>query len=266
MRSAPPSAKIGTMAGRSPEALLEEAAQTPFRGWDLAALGDRIRLLPPAWDFEAIVDEAIADVTAMLDMGTGGGEWLSSLRRRPGLTVATESYAPNVPVAAARLRPLGIIVVRDEGAADNVAQHEDAWGRLPFRDATFDVVVNRHETFLAAEVRRVLRPGGAFVTQQASAGAHQFRRLLGLEPRPLVEFRLDRAVEQVEAAGLDVEQAEAGTATTVFADVGALAWYLANVRWAVPEFSIDRFRDTLLRLHGRPIAVASERFWLRARA
>jgi hypothetical protein len=65
---------------------------------------------------------------------------------------------------------------------------------------------------------------------------------------------------------LRVEQSAVGTATAVFADIGALAWYLSNVPWGVRDFSIERHRDTLLRLHGNPIRVASERFWIRARA
>ena len=36
-----------------------------------------------------------------------------------------------MPVAAARLGPLGIAVVQDEGTADNIVQEEDSRGRLP---------------------------------------------------------------------------------------------------------------------------------------
>ena len=55
-------------------------------------------------------------------MGTGGGERLSRLPCRPALTVATEAWAPNVAVAARRLAALGIPVVHDEGAPDNVTR------------------------------------------------------------------------------------------------------------------------------------------------
>jgi SAM-dependent methyltransferase len=40
---------------------------------------------------------------------------------------------------------------------------------LPLADATFDLVINRHESFDAREVQRVLRPGGTFITQQVGA-------------------------------------------------------------------------------------------------
>ena len=75
-----------------------------------------------------------------------------------------------------------------------------------------------------------------------------------------------REARYLERRGLRVEQSAVGSATTVFADIGALAWYLSNVKWAVRDFSIDRHRDALLRLQGSPIRVASERFWIEARA
>jgi hypothetical protein len=254
------------MAPSPAEQLLQNALEIPFRGWDFSVLGGRLVLEPPPWSFERIVDDEAVRAASMLDMGTGGGEWLSK-RRHPGHTVATESWPPNVPIAAARLGPLGIAVVQDEGAADNADQATRApRGRLAFREAAFDLVVSRHESFVAVEVRRALRDRGVFITQQAGSGARQFHQLLALEPPPDDDFHIDLAVDQLQRAGLRVEQSAVGTATAVFADIGALAWYLSNVPWGVRDFSIERHRDTLLRLHGNPIRVASERFWIRARA
>lgn len=245
----------------SPDELLAEAMAIPFEGWDFSRLGDRIILEPPPWSFEDAVTGAARDAPSMLDMGTGGGERLAALAGFPPLTCATESWAPNVPVAAARLGPRGIPVVRDEGADDNVEQRPGrVRGRLAFRDEAFAVVVSRHEAFVAREVCRVLRPGGIFVTQQASAGSLEFHALLGLDPPPVTDFTLELCVAQLESAGLRVDRAETGTATTVFADIGALAWYLANVPWAVPDFSIEAHRGALTGLHGAPVRVISERF------
>jgi SAM-dependent methyltransferase len=246
------------------EQLLRHALEIPFRGWDFSVLGDRIKLIPPPWSFEQLVDEEAARATSMLDMGTGGGEWLSQ-RQHPARTIATEGWPPNVPIASARLRPIGVAVVPDEGALDNVEQATGPErGRLAFRNAAFDLVVNRHEAFVATEVRRVLRAGGTFLTQQASSGTDAFHELLGLELPPDKDFHVDLAIAQLEDAGLVVEESAVGTATTVFADIGALAWYLSSVPWAVPGFSIARHREALLARHGDPIPVTSERFWVRA--
>ena len=51
-------------------------------------------------------------------------------------TVATESWPPNVAVAAGRLEPLGIAVVQDEGAIHNADQvNREPRGHLAFRGA-----------------------------------------------------------------------------------------------------------------------------------
>jgi SAM-dependent methyltransferase len=156
--------------------------------------------------------------------------------------------------------------VYTESAPDNHCQElADPSGRLPFRTGAFDLVSNRHESFRAGEVARVLRPGGIFLTQQAHSGSRQFHQLLGAEPPPVHEFEIDLALAQVREAGLTVEEADVGTSTTVFGDIGALAWYLRSVPWAIPGFTISAYRKALLRLHNGAIRVESQRFWLRAR-
>jgi SAM-dependent methyltransferase len=247
-----------------PDELLADAEATGFQGWDFSKLGDRLVLEPPHWDFRDIVANAAVRATTMLDMGTGGGEWLSSLSARAPVTVATESWQPNVGVAAARLKGVGVPVVYTEGAPDNHRQEPgDPAGRLPFFSEAFDLVSNRHESFRADEVARVLRPDGVFLTQQAHSGSKEFHQLLGREPPELPEFELDLAVAQLRDAGLSIDEADVGTATTVFADIGALAWYLRSVPWAVPDFTISTYRQALLRLHDGPIRVSPRRFWLR---
>jgi SAM-dependent methyltransferase len=55
-------------------------------------------------------------------------------------------------------------------------------GRLPFRDGSLDLICNRHESFLALEVSRVLAPGGTFVTQQVDYHDNDdLARILGME-------------------------------------------------------------------------------------
>jgi hypothetical protein len=248
-----------------PNELLAEAEATAFQGWDFSALGDRLVLEPPHWDFEEIVASAAVGAASMLDMGTGGGEWLSSLRARAPVTAATEGWHPNVAVAVARLRVLGVPVVYTEGAPDNHRQEAgDPAGRLPFRSEAFELITNRHESFRADEVARVLSRDGSFVTQQTQSGSRQFHELLGSAPPDLHELELDMIVAQLRDAGLNIDEAEIGTATTVFADIGALAWYLRSVPWAVPGFTINKYRQPLLRLHNGPIRVPHQRFWLRA--
>ena len=259
------------------ESLLSEAERQPFTGWDFSWLEGRTQVEPLPWDFEALAAERAGRSPDLLDMGTGGGERLSRLPGRPARTVATESWAPNVPIAARRLHPLGISVVHAEGAPDNVDQApersagEDG-GRLPFRDGSFHLITNRHESFVASEVRRVLAPGGYFLTQQIGSGwARYFYRLLDL-PMPQMSRRWDLplAVAQVEAAGLQVVACDQADEVWRFLDLGALVWYLKVIPWAIPGFSIDAFRPRLAQLHEMlqvtgSLVVRMPHFWLEAR-
>ena len=133
--------------------LIDEAAAAPVVGWDFAWASGRITPVTPLpWDFTALATGALRTATAAVDMGTGGGEFLDAFPDLPGRMVATESWPPNVPVAAERLARRGVPVVHCEGAVDNALQSGDGTGRMPFKDAAFHLVLNRHEAFAAAEV------------------------------------------------------------------------------------------------------------------
>lgn len=252
----------------SVDELLAEAEGRPVSGWDFSWLGPRLVTSALPWDYDASVLAHARRSPDLLDLETGGGEWLAALPYRPRRTVATESWEPNVEVAAARLAPLGVAVVPSEAAPDNVDQRPGATrGRLPFPPESFALVTNRHGSFLATEVARVLTRGGTFITQQVGGDYGDFYDALEL-PRPERRGRqwdLELAVAQVEAAGLPVSASGEATLLTSFADVGALAWYLKAVPWAVESFSIETHRKRLARLHERmPLEVGMPAFWLEA--
>jgi len=254
-------------AARTLDDLLDEAERRPLVGWDISYDG-RIAFAPP-WDFDALADARVRSSPDLLDMGTGGGEWLSRRPFRRGRTVATEGWTPNVAVAQARLAPLGVGVVAVQGAPDNADQAGAArLPSLPFADAAFQLVTNRHESFVAAEVARVLAAGGCFLTQQIGGDFDApLRKLLGLAPRPArAAWNLAEAQRQVRAAGLRVVASGEGEARISFADVGALAWYLANLPWVLPGAPREDWRPRLAALHGRgTLGVGQPMFWLEAR-
>jgi SAM-dependent methyltransferase len=207
--------------------LLAEAERQPFEGWDFSWLEGRTRVEPLPRDFDAIVVAHARGSPDLLDMGTGGGERLSRLAHLPARTVATEAWPPNVPVARRRLRPLGVPIVQVEPAPDNPSQGiEEPTARLPFLGATFHLVENRHESFIASEVARILVPGGHFLTQQVGhPWSDDFYRLLDLPlpPAPPRAWELSLAVAQIEAAGLEVLASGEEDERRAFLDVGALA-------------------------------------------
>jgi SAM-dependent methyltransferase len=258
--------------GASLDELLDEAESQPVLGWDFTWLGNRISTTSLPWDFEEMVLRLARRSPDLLDMGTGGGERLAAMAYRPLRTVATESWPPNVDRAGSRLRPLGVTVVRSEGAPDNVDQRPgDTRGRLPFPSESFALVSNRHESFVASEVARVLTPGGTFVTQQVGGEYGDFYDALVL-PRPNTggpRWNVDLAVEQVGAAGMRPVDSGEAMELTSFADVGALAWYLQAIPWVVRGFSIQAHHRQLERLHARmqrtgPLVIGQPAFWLEA--
>jgi hypothetical protein len=168
------------------------------------------------------------------------------------VTVATESWQPNVAVARVRLAPLGVDVVEVEVCLDNDDQGpRGADGpSLPFDEHVFELVVARHEAFVAQEVARVVAVKGHFATQQLGVDGHRgFRELFGVALHSAVPSFLELVTRQLEVAGMRVDEAAEAIQESSFYDIGALAWFLRMVPWVVPDFSVERYRRQLEFLH-----------------
>lgn len=219
----------------------EEIAQ--IHGWDFSHIRgnyEEERDLP--WDYRAIVREYLRPKADLLDYDTGGGEFLLSLGHPYGKTAATEGYPPNVELCAQTLLPLGI----DFRACDNPAA-------IPFPDGSFDVMLNRHGSFDAAEAFRLLRRGGVFITQQV--GADNDRELVefvlpGTE-KPFPHLTLAKQQKVFEAAGFRIVRGEEAFRPIRFYDVGAFVWFAHVIEWEFPGFSVDRCFERLLDMQER---------------
>jgi SAM-dependent methyltransferase len=242
-----------------------EIERQHHEGWDFSHLAEGLIEDQPPWHFERECRAWLARSRHVLDMGTGGGERLSGLRDvLPKDTVATEGWAPNLPVARARLTELSIPVVGyDPDAEPTMA--------MPFRDGRFDLVMNRHEGFDARDLIRVLAPGGVFLTQQVGGdNCRESQELFGFAP-PYPDFTLETVSRALTANGFRIEASMAWRGTYRFRDVGTLVGYFKLVPWEVPaDFCVDQYADSLLRLHaegpalGRALCFTKSRFWLRA--
>jgi len=255
--------------------LLRSAFLHPIQGWDFSWLREEGRYQedPLPWVYSELVARRARRSPDLLDLGTGGGERLAAITPHPQLTVATESYPPNVGIAARRLAPFGIDVVHVSSIPDNAGQGDVGLkGSLPFRDSSFHLVIDRNEAFVARDVARVLAPGGVFLTEQSGGSVTpEIYRLLGVEPPAsrAPDWNLDLARKQLVAAGLHPFGSGEADFSMSFSDVGALAWYLTAVPWTFPGFSVERQRRRLERLHSRvldqgPIRVPRYAFWLEA--
>jgi SAM-dependent methyltransferase len=214
-----------------------------FSGWDFSYLDDKWEQARPPWDYMAQVRALLPGRASLLDLGTGGGEKLLSLRPLwPPRVAATEGYAPNLALARERLEPLGVQVVHSETAL---------YDRLPFEDGAFDLVIDRHSGFNVAEVARVLAPGGTFLTQQVDGTNFADLSAAFDTEQPWTWFTLEWVLERIAGTSLLVEQARAWEGKTRFFGVGALVYYLKAVPWTVEGFSVETHLPYLLKLQER---------------
>ncbi|WP_245596032.1 class I SAM-dependent methyltransferase [Paenibacillus taiwanensis] len=233
-----------------------------FTGWDfsyLVATG-RMSESPLPWNLYTLIEPLVRDAKSLLDMGTGGGEFLSRLAPLPPHTYATEGYRPNVSIAAERLKPWNVQVVA----------YEDEQ-QLPLPSAHFDLIMNRHESFAPQEVYRMLKPGALFITQQC--GGHndiEFNHMLGAPDPVYKDWSLESAAEGVRAAGLEIIAQQEHKGITRFFDIGAIIYYLNIIEWQVENFSVERYEQQLRNIHDQLVTkgyvdVTCHRFLLAAR-
>lgn len=224
--------------------LVAEASSVSVDGWDFSWLAGRATEERPSWGYSRSMSERMAHATAALDIQTGGGEVLASVSAFPRLTVATESWPPNVAKATALLHPLGVTVVANPDEPP-----------LPFADEAFDLVTSRHPVApWWGQIARVLRPGGTYFAQHV--GPHSVFEIvelfLGPQP-PEVRSRRhpDHDVEAATGAGLEIVDLQYEELRTEFFDIGAVTYFLRKVIWMVPGFTVQRYRPQLEALHQR---------------
>ena len=218
----------------------KEESTAQIKGWDFSHIRGRYEeenTLP--WDYETIIQELLRDEMKLLDYDTGGGEFLLSLRHPYGNTAATEGYPPNVQLCRERLLPLGI----------DLRECADA-SHVPFDDDSFDIILNRHGDLNPSEIRRMLKPGGFFVTQQV--GSENDRGLVDAvlpeAEKPFPHNNLKEQREAFEKAGFDILRGEEAFCPIRFFDAGAFVWFARIIEWEFPGFSVEKCFDRLLQL------------------
>jgi ubiquinone/menaquinone biosynthesis C-methylase UbiE len=235
---------------------------------DSARFDARVRIYelydtsPESWLCWLFAQLSLAEGERVLELGCGTGNlWRENAAHVPaGVTLALTDLSPGM-LEQARRRLAGLPLALDLREADAL--------RIPFADASFDLVIANHMLYhvldrarALAEVRRVLRRGGRFV-----AGTNHWTHLLelrelltrfGVETALLPALRepdafdLETAAEEISAV-LEVTGVERRTSALEIRDAEPLIDY---VRSMSDDARTDDASLTRLRAHvARQIAL-----------
>lgn len=173
-------------------------------------------------------------------MGTGGGEFLLSLKHPYSNTVVTEMWEPNVKLCKEKLEPLGIEVRQ-------IFNDDD----LPFEANTFDFIINRHEAYNIQEVNRILKPNGIFITQQVGGKNNEvLSQTLIKDFNPQYpDNTLDQALKEAAENSFEVIYHNEYFPYLRFKDIGAIVYFAKIIEWEFPNFSVDNCFTALCKLN-----------------
>jgi len=217
----------------------EEESLAHIHGWDFSHINNRYEIAPLPWNYQAIVKKYLTDDMQILDYDTGGGEFLLSLHHPHERTSATEGFEPNIKLCRERLVPLGISFRECSNPAE-----------IPYNDATFDFILNRHGSFHPLEIFRLLKPNGIFITQQV--GCDNDRELIDMvlpgTPKPFPHQNLTEQSQRFSDSGFQIMRSEEIYCPIRFFDVGAFVWFARIISWEFPNFSVDRCFSQLCKM------------------
>ncbi|MGM0411125.1 MAG: methyltransferase domain-containing protein [Bacillota bacterium] len=210
--------------------------------WDFSYVEDIGRMVesPLKWSYTSKILNKIRKANTLLDMGTGGGEFLSLLEPLPANTYATEGYEPNLDIAKEKLKPLGVNVVKVE---------KDK--KLNFDNDFFDLIINRHEDYEVNEVKRVIKKNKYFITQQVGGkNCIELNKLLGAnEDFGMPKWNLNYAVNELKKEGFTIIEEKEDFPKLRFFDIGAVIYYLKAVPWQIEDFNVEKYYNSLKKLH-----------------
>ncbi|MBX8636277.1 MAG: hypothetical protein KIS30_09185 [Thermoplasmata archaeon] len=110
------------------------------------------------------------------------------------------------------------------------------------------IIIDRHESFKAAEVHRVLKSGGVFITQQVGSGLKsELNDFLGAKV-PVTNWNLSVAKEQLNEAGFTIVEEGQATPRAIFRDIGAVVGYLRIAEWQIDDFDVTTYAEKLRHL------------------
>lgn len=212
-----------------------------FEGWDFSYLRNRMKEDKRPWDYIKMAKNLVRNSSSLLDIDTGGGERLLQLAPLPKKSYAIEGYKPNVKVAKRNLKKEGVKVFEADSAH-----------KIPFKDESFDLIINRHGTLNAKEIYRVLKREGILFTQQVDAKRNFVDLIKAFKEKPKWTFNnLTYRKKELEKEGFKIIKAREWKGKITFKDVGAIIYLLKSTPWLVDNFSVESHLKYLEKLQKR---------------
>ncbi|MGX7163627.1 class I SAM-dependent methyltransferase [Enterococcus massiliensis] len=218
------------------EWLQSEKNQQNFSGWDFSYLENKYAQDETPWNYYELVKRYLQPEMQLLDMGTGGGELLETFHHPYKRTSVTEGWGNNYRLLLERLQPKGVDV--------RFVQDGEL---LPFKDKHFDFVSNSHAFFNFSEVKRVLKPGGYFITQQVGDlnGLPLSTKLIDDYTKPRFDLHLSKVVRSLTEHGFEILYENEAYPVQKFFDMDGLIYYCRTIPWEFPGFSVATHKEQL---------------------
>lgn len=219
--------------------LVDEAAAADVSGWDFGWLDGRATEERPPWGYSRLLASRLPQVGSALDLDTGGGEIIAEMPQLPPKMTVTEGWPPNLEHARHLLTPRGVEVVPVEQGHP-----------LPFPDASFELVSSRHPVSPDwPEIARVLAEDGTYFAQHVGPASAVELSEWFLGPLPKDSSRdPEREATAARSAGLRIVDLRTARCRMEFFDIGAVVYILRKCVWWVPDFTVERYREALVRL------------------
>lgn len=198
-----------------------------LHGWDFScvkAIEDE-----PAWVYGEVVRRHLQPENIVLDLGSGGGEVFLGFAADLALGYGIDQSSERLQAAVQNQQAAG---------AGNIRFLAMDAGSLAFPDSSLDIVLGSFAGYDVAEVARVLRPGGIFITQQigdrdtqnifdvfgwGSYGDHWRQRYAA---KGDVYLPTVQTAKDFEAAGCTVMHYEEYDVPQWYLDIGSLVFFL----------------------------------------
>lgn len=214
---------------------LQEEKIARIKGWDFSHINDRYTEetdLP--WNYKQIIAKYINKDMKLLDMDTGGAEFLLTLHHPHHNTFATEGYKPNYDLCKEKLDPLNIEIKQ------NINEYPDN---------SFDIIINRHAQYDIKEVYKKLKSNGLFITQQIGALNDRglIELLCGNIPISFPDKFLDIATKELNDNHFEILEKNECYRPIIFYDVAALVWFARIIEWEFIDFSVKDNLDNLFK-------------------